>query len=107
MTDPADRVPGPDHRLDINRADNVVVDEATGTPPFIPAGVRSALYIGTVIVDFLSFLVLGILPILGVLDAGQAAQIGLVIVTGLNILTVGLAVGYRPTRPGSPVNPVG
>lgn len=100
----ADRVPGPDHRaLDPN--DPVSVDEATGTPPFIPAGVRSALYIGTVIVDFLTFLVLGILPILGILDPGKAAQIGLVVVTGLNILTVGLAVGYRPTRPGSPIAP--
>jgi hypothetical protein len=98
-----DRVPGPDHRLEINHADNVVVDEATGTPPFIPAAVRSALYIGTVIVDVLAFMVLGILPIFEILDVGRASQLGLVIVTGLNMLTVGLAVGYRPTRPGSPI----
>ena len=98
-----DRVPGPDHRLEINAEDNQVLDEATGTPPFIPAGVRSALYIGTVIVDVVAFMVFGILPVLGIMDAGVAAQIGNIIVVGLNILTVGLAVGYRPTRPGSPL----
>lgn len=97
--DEHDRVPGPDHLA----IDPVKLDEATGTPPFIPAGIRSALYIGTVIVDVLAFLILGILPIFDILDVGRASQLGLVIVTGLNMLTVGLAVGYRPTRPGNPL----
>lgn len=83
----------------------VAQDEATGTPPFIPASVRTAVYVGMLIVDVLAFLVLGILPVLGVLDHSVATQVGAVIVIALNMLNAGLSVGYRPTRPGSPVAP--
>lgn len=99
-----DRVPGPDHRA-LNPNDPVVMDEATGTPPFIPAGVRTAVYVTMLVVDVLSVLVLGILPILGVVDHGVSGQIAAVIVLALNMLNAGLSVGYRPTRPGSPVAP--
>jgi len=100
-----DRVPGPDHRLEINVEDNVVMDQVTGTPPFIPAGVRTAVYVTMLVVDVLSVLVLGILPILGIVDHGVAGQIAAVIVLALNMLNAGLSVGYRPTRPGSPIAP--
>lgn len=104
MAENMDRVPGPDHRLEgVNVPANIAQDEATGTPPAIPAQVRTTLYVGTLIVDVLAFIVLGILPILEVIDIGKANQIGYIIVTALNMLTAGLAVGYRPTRPGSPI----
>lgn len=81
----------------------VAQDESTGTPPHIPAGVRSAVYIGLVVVNVLAFLLLGILPALGIMDRAVAAEVGLTVITALDMLGFGLAVGYRPTRPGSPV----
>lgn len=83
----------------------VEMDEATGTPPFIPAAWRTGIYIGSVIVDVLAFMILGILTVVGVLDRGVAAEIGLYIVGGVAMLSTGLAIGYRPTRPGSPIAP--
>jgi len=94
--------PGPDHRAE---PDAVTMDEATGTPPFIPAAWRTGIYIGSVILDVLTFVVLGILATLGVLDRGVAAEIGLYIIGGIAMVSTGLAIGYRPTRPGSPVAP--
>lgn len=98
-----DRVPGPDHRLDPN--DPVVMDEATGTPPFIPAQVRSIIYIVMLVVDVLAVVVFGLLPLLGIMEFSMAAAIGGIVVLALNMVNVGLSVGYRPTRPGSPVAP--
>lgn len=100
-----DRVPGPDHRLDINVADNVVMDEATGTPPFIPAHVRTTVYIVCLVVNVLALIIFGILPIFDILDAGKAAQVVNIIITAINMVSLGLAVGYRPTRSGSPIAP--
>lgn len=85
--------------------DPVVLDGATGTPPFIPASWRTGIYIGAVIVDVLAFVVLGILATLGVMDRGVAAEIGLYVVGGISMVSGGLAIGYRPTRPGSPIAP--
>lgn len=85
--------------------DAVVMDEATGTPPFIPAAWRTGIYIGAVIVDVLAFVILGILATLGVMDRGVAAEIGLYIIGGISMVSGGLAIGYRPTRPGSPIAP--
>lgn len=101
MADPLD-TPGPDHRAE---PDAVAMDEATGTPPFIPAAWRTGIYIGAVIADVLTFAVLGILATLEVIPRGVAAEIGLYIVGGITMVSNGLAVGYRPTRPGSPIAP--
>jgi hypothetical protein len=94
-------IPGPDHRA----PDAVEMDEATGTPPFIPAAWRTGIYIGTLIVDVIAFAVLGILGVLGVIDRGVASEIGIYILGAINMISVGLSVGYRPTRPGSPIAP--
>lgn len=83
----------------------VEVDEATGTPPRIRAETRSAVYIGALIFNALCLLVFGLLPIFDILDPGKAAQAMNVIITVINMVSIGLAVGYRPTRPGSPVKP--
>lgn len=84
---------------------NVAADEASGTPPHIPAAWRTGIYIGALIVDVLSFVVLGILGTLGIVDRGVAAEIGIYILSGVGMVSAGLAVGYRPTRPGSPIAP--
>jgi hypothetical protein len=81
------------------------MDEATGTPPFIPAAWRTGIYVGAVIVDVLSFVLLGILATLGIMDRGVAAEIGLYVIGGISMVSGGLAIGYRPTRPGSPIAP--
>lgn len=83
----------------------IAQDEATGTPPHIPAAWRTGIYIGAVVVDVLAFVVLGILATLGVIDRGVAAEIGLYIVGGVSMVSGGLSIGYRPTRPGSPIAP--
>jgi hypothetical protein len=82
---------------------NIRADEASGTPPAIPASVRTAVYIGAVVLNALVFLVLGILPALGVMDRAVAAEVGLTVLSFIDMLCLGLAVGYRPTRPGSPI----
>lgn len=106
MSDELDRVPGPDHEAEVPapvKAQNIAADEASGTPPAIPAGVRTAVYVGAVILNALVLLLLGILPALGVLDRAVSAEIGLSVITAIDLVCLGLAVGYRPTRPGSPI----
>lgn len=83
----------------------VAQDEATGTPPHIPAAWRTGIYIGAVVVDVLAFVVFGILATLGMVDRGVAAEINMYIMGGVIMLSAGLAIGYRPTRPGSPIAP--
>jgi hypothetical protein len=83
----------------------VEVDEASGVPPRIRAETRTAVYIGALIFNVLCLLVFGLLPIFDLLDPGKAAQAMNVIITAINLVSMGLAVGYRPTRPGSPVKP--
>ena len=83
----------------------VDVDEATGTPPRIAAETRTAVYVGCLIFNTLCLVVFGLLPIFDLLDQGKAAQAMNVIITAINMVSMGLAVGYRPTRTGSPVKP--
>lgn len=94
-----------DDHLDINREDNVALDEATGTPPFVSAKVRTIIYVGSLIVDVLSFLVLHILAVMGVMERAVAMELGYYILSAVTMVSAGLATGYRPTRPGSPINP--
>ncbi len=83
----------------------VETDEATGTPPRISAETRTAVYVGALVFNTLCLLVFGLLPIFDILDPGKAAQAMNVVITAINLVSMGLAVGYRPTRSGSPVKP--
>lgn len=83
----------------------VALDEETGTPPHIPAAWRTGIYIGSLAVDVLAFVVFGILTTLGILDRGVAAELTMYILGGTMMVSSGLAIGYRPTRPGSPIAP--
>ena len=80
-------------------------DEETGTPPRISAKTRTAVYVGCLSFNVLCLLIFGLLPIFEVLDPGKAAQAMNVVITAVNLVSVGLAVGYRPTRAGSPIKP--
>jgi hypothetical protein len=83
----------------------VEADEETGTPPRIPARTRTNVYIGALIFNAVCLMVFGLLPIFELLDHGKAAQAMNVIITVINMVSTGLAVGYRPTRHGSPIKP--
>lgn len=83
----------------------LAADEDTGTPPGISPRVRTNVYVGSLIFNAVCLLIFGLLPIFGLLDPGKAAQAMNVIITVINMVSLGLAVGYRPTRPGSPVKP--
>jgi hypothetical protein len=83
----------------------VEADEATGTPPHVSAKTRTAVYVCCLTFNALCLVVFGLLPIFDVLVAGKSAQAMNVIITAINLVSMGLAVGYRPTRPGSPVKP--
>lgn len=89
----------------VTHEDLVETDEATGTPPRVPAETRTAVYVGCLIFNVLCLLVFGLLPIFDILDPGKAAQAMNVVITAINLVSISLAVGYRPTRPGSPVKP--
>lgn len=80
-------------------------DEDTGTPPGVPARIRTNVYIGCLIFNAVCLMIFGLLPVFELLDPGKAAQAMNVIITVINMVSLGLAVGYRPTRPGSPVKP--
>lgn len=91
---------------DIVSHDEVIaVDEASGTPPRIAAKTRTAVYVGALTFNAICLLVFGLLPIFDILDPGKAAQAMNVVITAINLVSTGLAVGYRPTRSGSPVKP--
>jgi hypothetical protein len=83
----------------------IEADEDTGTPPRIPAKTRTAVYVGSLIFNAVCLLIFGLLPIFDILDSGKAAQAMNVIITVINMVSIGLAVGYRPTRTGSPTKP--
>jgi hypothetical protein len=89
----------------VSHAELVETDEASGTPPRIAAETRTAVYVGALIFNTICLLVFGLLPIFDILDPGKAAQAMNVVITAINLVSMGLAVGYRPTRPGSPVKP--
>lgn len=94
----------PDGVIDHEAA--VAADENSGTPPHISAKARTAVYIGSLIVNVLAVLAVGLLPLFGIMSYERAVAAGGVILLAINIVSQALAVGYRPTRPGSPVAPV-
>jgi len=102
LAGPSFVVAGPDI---VTHDEIVETDEATGTPPRISAPTRTAVYVGALIFNALCLMVFGLLPIFDILDPGKAAQAMNVVITAINLVSTALAVGYRPTRPGSPVKP--
>lgn len=70
----------------------------TGTPPGIPANVRTIIYVSCLFVDVLAVLVFGLGVVFGAIAPEQAVQASAVIVLAISMISTGLAVGYRPTR---------
>jgi hypothetical protein len=93
------------HEAVPSREEVIETDEDTGTPPGVPAKVRTAVYVGSLIFNAASLLIFGLLPVFELLDPGKAAQAMNIIISAINMVSLGLAVGYRPTRSGSPVKP--
>jgi hypothetical protein len=100
---PPDGVVTPDG---VNHELTVAADEESGTPPHVSAKVRSSVYVGCLIVNVVAIMLAGLLPLFGVITYEKAAAAGGVILVAINTVSAALAVGYRPTRPGSPVKPI-
>jgi len=94
----------PDGVIDHEAA--VAADENSGTPPHISAKARTAVYIGCLIVNVVAILLAGLLPLFDIISYEKAMAAGGIVLIAINTVSVALAVGYRPTRPGSPVKPV-
>lgn len=76
-------------------------DAQTGTPPGISPRTRSTIYIVCLAVEVATLLICGFGVIFALMSAEQALQIGGLITGAIGLLSTGLAVGYRPTRPGA------
>lgn len=90
----------------VNHDLTVAADEESGTPPHISAKARTSVYIGCLIVNVVAVLAVGLLPLFNIITYERATAAGGVILLAINIVGQALAVGYRPTRPGSPVKPI-
>lgn len=90
----------------VNHELTVAADEESGTPPHISAKARSAVYVGCLIVNVIAILMAGLLPLFNVISYEKAAAAGGIVLVAINTVSMALAVGYRPTRPGSPVKPI-
>jgi hypothetical protein len=93
----------PDGVIDHEAA--VAADENSGTPPHISAKARTAVYIGCLIFNVVAILAVGLLPLFEVITYERAMAAGGIIILAINTVSAALTVGYRPTRPGSPVKP--
>lgn len=71
------------------------------TPTFSPR-VRTAAYVGTLVLTTTALVVLGMLVVLDVLTPVEALAVLGVVSTGCTYLSSGLGTAYRPTTlPGS------
>lgn len=100
---PPDGVVTPDG---VNHELTVAADEETGTPPHISAKARTAVYVTCLAVNVVGILLAGLLPLFNVISYEKAAAAGAVVLLAINTVSSALVVGYRPTRPGSPVKPI-
>lgn len=72
------------------------------TTPAISAVARTRIYVGCLIVNILAVVGFGLAVVFGVVAADKAAMAGGIIIGGINILSTGLAVGFRPTATALP-----
>jgi uncharacterized membrane protein len=70
--------------------------------PVFSVRVRTAVYVVALIVTVLTLLALGLLVVLGVLDATTAGAALGVVTTACALLAAGFGVAYRPTRLPTP-----
>lgn len=77
------------------------LDQETGTPPGISPRARSIVYIICLAVELAVLLVCGLAVIFGLMPAEQALDVSGLFFIALGLLSSGLSVGYRPTRPGA------
>lgn len=68
------------------------------SPAKISPKTRSRIYIACLIVNVAAVVGFGLSTVFGWLTAADAAAAGGVIISGINIVSTGLAVSYRPTN---------
>lgn len=68
----------------------------------IKASTRFRIYAGTVVVNVVAVVALGVLAVWDVIDPARAAGTLGYVVAGIGILSSGLALNYTPTR-GNPL----
>lgn len=73
---------------------------APSNSPSISPKTRTAIYYGCLLVNVVSFVGFGLAALFGWLPAEEATAAGVIVIGGINMVSTGLAVGYRPTRPG-------
>jgi hypothetical protein len=72
-----------------------------GAPPAVTARTRTYIYVGCLILNVLAVLIFGLGVVFELLDAQKALEAGAIVVAAISLISNGLAVGYRPTRPGT------
>lgn len=74
----------------------------TGEAPTISPRTRTIVYVFCLAVNIFTVVALGLAVVFALLPTGQALAAGAVVLGGVNLLSSGLSVGYRPTRFGAP-----
>lgn len=70
--------------------------------PAVPSRARTSIYIVCLAVNVLTLLGFGLAEIFDVLDGERSAKATTLILGAVGMISTGLSVGYRPTRPGAP-----
>lgn len=75
---------------------------AAATGPAVPSRARTSIYIVCLAVNVLTLLGFGLAEIFDALDPEKSAKATTLILGAVGMISTGLSVGYRPTRPGAP-----
>lgn len=90
----------PERNVDETKAKHLATGDLDS--PAISPSARTAVYVGSLVVNVLALLFFGLAGIFGWLDPEQGDKALALIVGCINLLSTGLAIGYRPTRAGAP-----
>lgn len=71
--------------------------------PVVSSRTRTAIYITCLAVNVLTLLGFGLAEIFELVDTEKSARATMLILGAVGLVSTGLSVGYRPTRPGAPV----
>lgn len=77
----------------------VELDTTANDAQVIPERSRTVVYVIVLVVHVVAFLALSILPVWDVIDADRAGRTLAYILNGIGLVTSGLNIAYRPTRP--------
>ena len=72
----------------------------TGEVPTIPPRWRTRVYVGCLLLNIATLVVLGLAVVFEFISMGKAAAAATIVLAAINLLSSGLGVAYRPTRAG-------